>query len=88
MIIAELSQQSTMGNKVKQSTHPKPSEKIWQSSDRTPARPQDRPFAQQANQCKITQSAGMATQMQLEVILAGKLHSYRRLVKQGQLKSQ
>ena len=30
----------------------------------------------------------MATQMQLEVILGGKLHSHPRLVKQRQLKSQ
>ena len=31
----------------------------------------DRPSAPQAYQCKITQSTGMATQMQLEIILAG-----------------
>ena len=31
----------------------------------------DRPSAPQAYQCKITQPTGMATQMQLEVILAG-----------------
>ena len=30
-----------------------------------------RNFAPQAYQCKITQSTGMATQMQLEVILTG-----------------
>ena len=35
--------------------------------DRTP----DRPSAPQAYQCEITQSTGMATQMQLEVMLAG-----------------
>ena len=35
------------------------------------ARPRDRPSAPQAYQCKISQSTGMATQMQLEVILAG-----------------
>ena len=34
-------------------------------------RPRDRPTAPQAYQCKITQPTGMATQMQLEVILAG-----------------
>ena len=48
-----------------------PSEKIWSSRDRTPVRPPVRPSAPQAYQCKITQSTGMATQMQLEVILAG-----------------
>ena len=31
----------------------------------------DRPSAPQACQCKITQSTGMATQMQLKVIWAG-----------------
>ena len=31
----------------------------------------DRPSAPQVYQCKITQSTGMATQMQLEVILTG-----------------
>ena len=34
-------------------------------------RPSDRPPAPQAYQCKITQSTSMATQMKLEVILAG-----------------
>ena len=49
-------------------------------------RSSDRPSAPQAYHCKVTQSTGMATQMQLEVILAGNLHSHRRLVKQKQLK--
>ena len=34
-------------------------------------RQSDHPSAPQAYQCKITQSTGMATQMQLEAILAG-----------------
>ena len=34
-------------------------------------RPPARPSAPQADQCKRPQSTGMATQMQLEVILAG-----------------
>ena len=34
-------------------------------------RPPTRPSAPQADQCKRPQSTGMATQMQLEVILAG-----------------
>ena len=34
-------------------------------------RPSDRPSAPQTNQCKISQSTGMAAQMQLEDILAG-----------------
>ena len=33
--------------------------------------PADRPSAPHAYQCKITQSTGMTTQMQLEVILPG-----------------
>ena len=43
---------------------------MWPYSARPPASPRDRPFAPQAYQCKIYQSTGMATQMQLEVILA------------------
>ena len=38
---------------------------------RPSARPRGRPSAPQAYQRKITQSTGMVTQMQLEVILAG-----------------
>ena len=38
---------------------------------RPTSRPSDRPSAPQVYQCKITQSTGMATQMQLEAILAG-----------------
>ena len=51
-------------------------------------RPSDRPSAPQAYECKITQSMGMATQMQLKVILREIAYSHRRLVKQRQLKSQ
>ena len=41
-------------------------------------------FTPQAYQCKIPQSTGMATQVQLDVIWAGKSHSHRHLVKQRQ----
>ena len=51
-------------------------------------RPTVRRCAPQAYQCKIIQSAGMATQIQLEVIFGGKLHSHPHLAKQRQLKSQ
>ena len=51
-----------------------------------------RPSAPQAYQCKVTHSIGTATQMQLEVILAGNRIaislSHPLLVKQRQLKSQ
>ena len=73
-LIAELArearQRSTMGKKMKQSTHPR---KFGNhvTVHRPTAHPRDRPFAPQMYQCKITQSTGMATQMQLEVILAG-----------------
>ena len=50
-------------------------------------RPTDRPSAPQAYQCKITQSTGLVTQMQLAVILAGNRIATRVLVKQRQLKS-
>ena len=43
----------------------------WPYTDRPPARASVRPSAPRAYQCKITQSTGMATQMQLAVILAG-----------------
>ena len=56
---------------------------VHRPTDRPPERPS---IHGQAYQCKVTQSTGMATQMQLEVILAGNLHSHRRLVKQKQLK--
>ena len=50
------------------------------------------PSAPQAYQCKVTHSIGTATQMQLEVILAGNRIaislSHPLLVKQRQLKSQ
>ena len=55
---------------------------------RLPAR---RPSAPQTDQCKITQPTGMATQMHLEVILAGNRIATRVspcLVKQRRLKSQ
>ena len=38
---------------------------------RATKRPSNHPSTPQAYQCKITQSTGMTTQMQLEVILAG-----------------
>ena len=41
----------------------------WPYTDRRP--PTDRPSTPQAYQCKITQSTGVATQMKLEIILAG-----------------
>ena len=43
----------------------------WPCTDRHTDRPSDRPSAPQAYQCKITRSTGMATQIQIEVILAG-----------------
>ena len=55
-----------MGKKMWKSTHPRKF-----GNHVTVHRPPDRPSAPQAYQCKITQSTGMATQMQLEVILAG-----------------
>ena len=68
LIIAELSgaQRSTMGKKMRQYTH---SRKF--GNHVTVHRPSDRPSAPQAYQCKISQSTGIATQLQLEVILAG-----------------
>ena len=42
----------------------------WWSPDRTPtARPPESPSAPQAYQCKIIQSTGMATEMQLKFYL-------------------
>ena len=42
------------------------------ATDRSPTDcPPDRPSALEAYQCKKAQSSGMATQMQLEVILTG-----------------
>ena len=41
---------------------------VHRPTDRPPERPS---IHGQAYQCKVTQSTGMATQMQLEVILAG-----------------
>ena len=41
---------------------------IHRPTDRPPERPS---ITTQAYQCKITQSTGMATQIQLEVILTG-----------------
>ena len=63
-------QRSTMGKKMKLSTHPRKFG-THVTVHRPTARPRDRPSAPQANQCKITQSTGMATEMQLVVILAG-----------------
>ena len=53
-----------------------PSEKICNhvTVQRPPPRPTDRPFAAQAYQCKITQSTGIATQMQLKVLFGRKSH--------------
>ena len=68
IVIAELSrakraQRSTMGKKMWSTTHP------TKFGNRTPT---DRPTVRTTEyQCKITQSTGMATQMQLEVILTG-----------------
>ena len=45
-------------------------ELLWIGAGRPYVRPTDRLSAPQAYQCKITKSTGMATQMQLEVILA------------------
>ena len=59
-------QRRTMDKKMKQYTHPRKF-----GSHVTVHRPPDHPSAPQAYQCKITLSTGMATQMQLEVILAG-----------------
>ena len=64
----ETRQRSTVGKKMKQSTHPR---KFGNhvTVHRPPARESVCPH--QAYQCKITQSTGMATQMQLEVIWSG-----------------
>ena len=56
-----------MGKKIWLSMHPRNFNRDLLSRDRTPARPS----TPEVYQCKITQSTGMATQMQLEVILAG-----------------
>ena len=68
---------------MKQSTHPRKFGNLV-----TVHRPRDRPSARRGYQYKITQSTSIATRMQLEVILVGKSHSHRRLVKQRQPKSQ
>ena len=44
-------------------------EPLWIGAGRPYVRPTDRLSAPQAYQCKITKSTGMATQIQLEVIL-------------------
>ena len=67
IVIAELSrakraQQSTMAKKMWSATHPR------KFGNHVTAH---RPTAPQAYQCKISQSTGMATQMQLEVMLTG-----------------
>ena len=73
-IVAELlrakrAQRSTMGKKMKLSTHPRKfGNHVTVCS---PARPTVRPPAPQTNQCKITQSTGIATEMQLEAVSAG-----------------
>ena len=72
-IIAELlrakrAHRSTMGRKMWLTTHPR---KFGNhvTVHRPTARPPERPSAPQAYQGKIAQSTGMATQMQVEVIL-------------------
>ena len=67
--VAKLSQWSTLGKKFWLSTHPKKFGNHVTVSP--PDRLTDRPSAPQVYQCKTTQSTGMATQMQLEFILAG-----------------
>ena len=53
-------------------------------TDRTPtAGPPNRLSAPQAYQCKIIQSTGMATQMQLKVLF-GKKKTFERKIKQQQ----
>ena len=66
VVYSEARQRSTMGKKMKQPTHPRKFD-----NHVTVHRPSDHQSATQAYQCKITQSTGMTTQMQLEAILAG-----------------
>ena len=47
----------------------------------------DHPSAPQAYQCKITQSTGMATQMQLKVLFGRKLHGRQTFKKKKQQQS-
>ena len=54
-----------MGKKIWQSTHPR------NFGNHVNVRPTNRLSEPEAYQCKITQPTGMATQMQLEVILPG-----------------
>ena len=63
-----------------------PPMKFWKSRDHTSARPSVRPTTPQENQCKITQSTGMATQMELGIFLAGNRMAQPRLVKQDNRK--
>ena len=62
-----------MGKKFWLSTHPKKfgNHVTVRPPARPPARPIVRPSAPQIYQCETTQSTGVATQMQLEFILAG-----------------
>ena len=66
LFFAELDERSPIPRKMWYSTHPR--NFGIKSHD---LRPIARPSALQAYQFKITQSTGMATQMYLEVILAG-----------------
>ena len=67
----EARQRRTMGKKWSNLPIWENLEITWPYTACPPARPRDRSFAPQAYQCKITQSTGMATEMQLEAILAG-----------------
>ena len=61
---------------VSKSTNPR---KFGNHTDRPPT---VRPLHMHAYQCKITQSTGMTTQMQLEVILAGNRIATRVITKE------
>ena len=58
-------ERSPIPKKMRESTHPR------NFGNHGTVHPIDHPPAPQAYQCKITQSAGMATQMQLEDISPG-----------------
>ena len=68
-------ERSPIPKKMRLSAHPK------NFGNHVPVRPSTRcPSAPQEYQCKITQSTGMATQMQLEVILIGEV-DWRKSIK-------
>ena len=60
---------------------------LWILHDRPTDRPPDRPSGPQAYQCKITQSTGMTTQMQLKVIFGRKYMAARTFRKKKQQQS-